>query len=352
MINKKQFIFLLLTFALLLFFILVSPYFGILLFSIITVYFFNPRYQKLLKRAKKRRRAITLTWLSIIICFLAPLAFITTTLVKQTGVFVEDLQDLSSQNTQTITNVTEKITDSLEKYLPTIKKQLNTTKIRETLISSLKTIGGKTATWVAYIGQGIISIFTNVLLYFILVTSLFFHHKYIISLVKKLLPLDAKHTEKYITKISWMGSSMIKGTLVVAIIQGIISWVSLRVGGVPYVIFWTLLIIFLCMIPVVGAGIIVRPTSVILILNGAVWQGVMILLVNLIIVMNIDNILRPRLVSSDATINPALLILSIFAGITQFGFIGMLYGPVFMIFIITTIEIYLETQKNNQLTKK
>ncbi len=345
MIPKRQFIFLLLAFAIGLFVLLISPYFGILLFSVITVYFFNPRYTKLLAWTKKRRKAITLTWISIIICLLAPLAFITTTIVRQTGVFIEDLQDISSNNTQTITTVTEKITDSLEKYLPTIKKQLNTQKVRETLISSLKTIWGKTATWVAYIGKSIISIFTNTLLYFILVTTLFFHHAYIISLIKKLLPLDNKHTEKYLTKISAMGSSMIKGTLVVAIIQGIISWISLRIGGVPYVTFWTLLVIFLCMIPVVGAGIIVRPASVILILNGAIWQGVMILLVNLIIVTNIDNILRPRLVSSEATINPALLILSIFAGITQFGFIGMLYGPVFMIFIITTIEIYLETQK-------
>ena len=46
--------------------------------------------------------------------------------------------------------------------------------------------------------------------------------------------------------------------------------------------------------------------------------------------------------SGKAELNPALVILSAFGGLNLFGVLGVIYGPVIMIFLITTVEIYLE----------
>ena len=70
-------------------------------------------------------------------------------------------------------------------------------------------------------------------------------------------------------------------------------------------------------------------------------RGVL-LIGSLLVVGNLDNVLRPRLVSKDSEMSTALILLSAFGGLNLFGFLGVIYGPVVMIFLVTTIEIYLE----------
>ncbi|MDX1521389.1 MAG: AI-2E family transporter, partial [Anaerolineae bacterium] len=84
------------------------------------------------------------------------------------------------------------------------------------------------------------------------------------------------------------------------------------------------------------------PIGVALLAFGQIWQGILVLVGSTLIVSNIDNLLRPRLVSKDANLSPALVLLSAFGGLSLFGFLGVIYGPVVMIFLITTVEIYLE----------
>ncbi len=91
-----------------------------------------------------------------------------------------------------------------------------------------------------------------------------------------------------------------------------------------------------------GGGIIVIPIGIIMILLGNIWQGALILAGHFLIVTNEDNILRPKLVPDEARLDPALTLLSVFSGLAFFGFIGIVVGPVIMILIVTTIEVYME----------
>ena len=68
----------------------------------------------------------------------------------------------------------------------------------------------------------------------------------------------------------------------------------------------------------------------------------MIIAGSLLLVSNIDNLIRPRLVSKDAYLNPALILLAAFGGLSLFGLLGVIYGPIIVIFFVTTIEIYLK----------
>ena len=92
------------------------------------------------------------------------------------------------------------------------------------------------------------------------------------------------------------------------------------------------------------------PIGIIQIILGNVWQGVVILLGYILVVTNIDYLLRPRLVSRETQINSALVLLSMFGGLKLFGFLGVIYGPVIMIFLITTIEIYLDHYRISKST--
>ena len=84
------------------------------------------------------------------------------------------------------------------------------------------------------------------------------------------------------------------------------------------------------------------PAGITLVVFGSVWQGLLVLLGGLVVVSNIDTFLRPMLVPKEASLNPALVLIGALGGLRLFGFLGVIYGPVVMIFLVTTIEIYLE----------
>jgi predicted PurR-regulated permease PerM len=81
-----------------------------------------------------------------------------------------------------------------------------------------------------------------------------------------------------------------------------------------------------------------------LLATGNIWQGILVLSFHFAVVTNIDNVLRPHLVPKDARLNSALTILSVFAGISMFGFLGVIIGPVIMIMITTTVHMYLQAR--------
>jgi predicted PurR-regulated permease PerM len=70
---------------------------------------------------------------------------------------------------------------------------------------------------------------------------------------------------------------------------------------------------------------------------------------HLLVVTNIDNVLRPFLVPKTARLDPALMLLAVFAGISMFGFFGLVIGPVLMIIIVTTVSVYLAVYKGVEL---
>lgn len=81
-------------------------------------------------------------------------------------------------------------------------------------------------------------------------------------------------------------------------------------------------------------------------LFGNVFGGAIVILNHLIVVTNINNVLKPKLVPKSVRLHPALLLLAVFGGMNLFGFLGIIIGPVLMILIVTTIQIY--TDRNNR----
>jgi predicted PurR-regulated permease PerM len=82
---------------------------------------------------------------------------------------------------------------------------------------------------------------------------------------------------------------------------------------------------------------------------GNIIGGAFVVLWHLVVVTNLDNFLRPILVPRDARLNPALMLLAVFAGIAMFGPWGIVIGPVLMIVIVTTIDVYLAVYKGVEL---
>jgi predicted PurR-regulated permease PerM len=158
--------------------------------------------------------------------------------------------------------------------------------------------------------------------------------------ILEIVPFPAEITQLFFDKIDLMIKAMFKGTLLIAIVQGLAMGLVFGLVGVPYVMFLTIISMLLSLVPLIGISLVAWPVGLILILSGNVFQGVFVIAAFLIIVAQVDTFLRPRLVPKGAQLNPALVILSVLGGLGVLGIVGALYGPVVMILLVTSIDVY------------
>lgn len=131
-----------------------------------------------------------------------------------------------------------------------------------------------------------------------------------------------------------------RGTFVIAFVQGAAMGLVFWLVGVHNVVFLTLVSMLLSILPVVGVSLTAWPVAIILFLKGDLWQSIFAIVMLIVVVGNIDTVLRPMLVPKGAYLNPALILLSVFGGIHLLGLVGAIYGPVIMILLVTSIEVY------------
>jgi predicted PurR-regulated permease PerM len=139
-----------------------------------------------------------------------------------------------------------------------------------------------------------------------------------------------------------MTKAMAKGQFIIATVQGFTDALLLYIAGFKSVFIFMFLILTVLSIIPLGGGIVVIPIGIIMLLTGHIWQGLVVLLGHFMIVTNEDNLLRPKLVPKKIHLNPALTLLAVFAGVGMFGFLGIIIGPVIMILIVSTLQMYLD----------
>jgi predicted PurR-regulated permease PerM len=340
--QHQAFFYLVLLFAAYIAYVLLKPYLGVVVFAFVTVVMFKPIYDLFFKWLKGRLGVVTtLTIITILFVLLVPVLAIVNVTIQQTFQFSKDISSLVAGENVSFTSVINQI-NSLLKDIPYASDyQLTEAKIIETAQGVVKPVGTFMANQAVSLGSSSAEWLVRFILFLALLGVIFPAYPKLVQLIKDLSPLDDELDQKYVDRVTAMTRAMVKGIFVIAVAQGLTAGLFLWIAGVKYVFFWTVLAIFFSILPL-GANVIAIPIGIVLLVMGDIWQGVLVILGSMFVVSNIDNLLRPRLVAKEAELNSALVLLSAFGGLKLFGFLGVIYGPVIMIFLITTVEIYLE----------
>lgn len=328
---------------------------GVIALAALIAYLFNPIYNKLLQlfRNKRGLAAGVTTTLSFIIIGI-PVALIIAITISQATTLINNIQkDFASNPNTSLTQVVDGVVNQINSITApfthsaeTLQTQDVLTYMRSILPDIAKTLVQLITVTVGSIPRFIMYAVT----YIFVLIALFVYQKGIVDGIKTLSPFNTDINNMYFKKVGAMTSAMVKGQFIIAFAQGTVSAAALAIAGFkPYFFFFWVLFTFLSFIPL-GAGIITIPLGIILLLTGNIWQGLLVLGNHFIIVTNIDNV-RPKLVSKEAYMPAALTLLAAFAGVAHFGFLGVVYGPIIMILIVTTIETYVEITKAGKLEK-
>ncbi len=322
-------------------YVTIRPYLSSIVLAVLTAIMYRPLYLRFLRWCRGYKfLSMTITMIALSISLLAPLWLVGNITIRQSLQFTQDVSRLVTGNNLTLLNAISQ-TNTLLSAIPLVDYQLT----EEALITSVQKTVGPISTYIANnalsIGTSSIQIITQAIVFVSVLITLLPITPKAFQIVKDLSPLDDQLDQKYIQRITSMARAMVRGVFVIALAQGAAAGIFLAVGGVPYVAFWTLLCIVFALLPL-GVNVITIPAGITLIVFGSIWQGLLVLLGGLLVVSNIDTFLRPMLVPKEASLNPALVLIGALGGLRLFGFLGVIYGPVVMILLVTTIEIYLE----------
>jgi predicted PurR-regulated permease PerM len=158
------------------------------------------------------------------------------------------------------------------------------------------------------------------------------------------VPLPGDIQRDLYTEINDVMWGVLFGHVFVAIVQGVVAGVGLVATGVPNALFWTVLMIVLAMVPLVGTIPVWGGAVVYLYLTNKPLLAVGLFVYSIIVVGLTDDYLRPFAVDRYAKLNPAVILLGILGGGYAFGIMGLFFGPVILGALKATLRVGVESQ--------
>lgn len=300
------------------------PFLSYIVLSGILIYTLYPVYRSILERTHRPELSSIITILLALLLMILPAVYLVSELVDQvSGAYnnfrVEGIERVGDY----LSGITGNRVDFQDMLDSTMRQ------IRESIVALAPNILGS----VSELTLGLFVMF------FVMFYG-FREGKGFIAYIKRLLPLDPTLKDSLFDEMRSVTQAVLYGQVMTAIIQGTLGGIGLVIFGVPNWLFWGAIMTITALVPVLGTPMVWVPAAVGLILDGQTARGIGLIVYGSTVVMNIDNFIRPKLVSGRTKVHPVLILIGVFGGLSIFGFIGMLVGPLILALFVAVVKFY------------
>jgi len=310
--------------------LIMSPFLSALALAAVIVTISSPLYQWLLPRMPKQSPSLA-AFCSTIIVFLVvilPIILMTSLVINEV---VALYQDVDNAEGLSVTKIVEGIENQVQRVIPGFEINL-----ADQIRRSAEWFTGNLAT----IFAGTVSTF---FLFFIsLIASYYFFKdgKELLQVLIKVSPLPDEEDQEILGRMARAVRAVATGTLLVAMIQAVLATIGMTIVGIDRAVILGGLVAIGAMIPGVGTGIVMLPVILFLFLSGSITQAVILLVWSVVVVGLVDNFVGPQLMRRGNNMHPFIILLSVLGGLSLFGPIGFLVGPVVVTLFLVLLEIY------------
>jgi predicted PurR-regulated permease PerM len=158
--------------------------------------------------------------------------------------------------------------------------------------------------------------------------------------VKPYIPFSPASADLLRDRFRDVTISTVIGTGLIACIQGAIVAIGFWLTGLSNAVFWGVVTVVVAILPVVGSGMVWIPGAITLYLNGRYGPAAALVLVGVVVVGNVDVLIRPAVFRRYAQIHPLVTLVGAIGGVSYFGLIGILIGPLAVSYFFELIRIY------------
>jgi predicted PurR-regulated permease PerM len=161
--------------------------------------------------------------------------------------------------------------------------------------------------------------------------------------LRELIPMSVRERARLFTHLAAVTRAMVYGTGVTALAQGVLIAIGFAIVGLPSPIVFGVLAALLALVPLAGTPVVWLPAALVLALQER-WYAAIFLLIWGGLVATIDNVLRPMLVSGRAQVGTLTVFIGVLGGVSAFGPIGVILGPLVLALIIALVRFTLEVR--------
>lgn len=158
--------------------------------------------------------------------------------------------------------------------------------------------------------------------------------------VREMLPFNRREGGDVLREIHRIVRSNAIVIPLLAVGQGLVAWVGYVIFGVHGTLLWGVLTSFATVIPIVGTALVWVPLALYTGLAGHWGQAVGLLLYGVLVVTQVDNILRMVLQKRLDNAHPLVTIFGVIIGLSLFGFMGVIFGPLLLAMFVFCVDLF------------
>ena len=322
-------------------YLILLPFIDTVILAIILASFFNPLQIYLERRLKGRKNLAALIIVLIITFVIAiPVFVFTSTMVAQ------GLDTVNKTNEWIRAGKLQQLVQDprINEYLARYQErfsflQISKVDIANDLLYLSRDLGqfllGKVAAILGNMASLVAQFFIMIFIAFYLVRD----GGEMVQTIRYYIPLRAEQEDRIINGIRVVTKSVLLGTFITAVCQGLVGGVAFAILDLPG-LFWGTITALASLIPLVGVYLVWVPIALYLLLLGETKSVVFLAIWSIVASGIIDNFVRPLLVKGKSKMSPFYIFLAILGGVQYFGLKGILYGPLILSFAMIMLFIY------------
>lgn len=324
-------------------FVFLHHYVGVIALALLMAYVFYPLFSRIHARLGKQFLSAIASLIVLLLIVIVPIVTVISLTAVQVGGLVTELgrSDIM-QDPSLLRESVSGTVDAINGFVAPLnsgESVLSSERVSEFLRTTLPNIITGVMAVLINVTTSVPGMAIAFIIFVVLFVEFLVYGPRLKQLAIQISPFDEAVTRTYLYKIGRMAKAMVNGQLFIAFVIALLtSILFIFLGFGEY--FFIMLTVFtiLNLIPL-GSGILVIPLLLILMLTGSFWPA-LVALGFYAIISNLDSYIRPRVIPKEVTLSIGLTMLATFAGIFYFGLLGVVYGPIIMIIIVTTVTMY------------
>jgi predicted PurR-regulated permease PerM len=321
-------------------YLILNPFLEPLAWAAVLAIVIEPWHRRLSLRWGKTRSALAGT-AGVTLGIILPVIFLSGYFVRQGIVAAQQLQDIAESGRL----------DWASHFWSSIAARvgMENVSLRTALQDAAKAMAAFLAGSLGSILGNVIRVVLDV---FLILFALFFFlrdSREIISTVTRLWPFEEPLRVRILAETRQLIYASLSVSVVIALVQGSIGGIAFALAGISQPIFWAILMSFLALLPIVGSWPVWIPATIWMFATHQIGRGILLLAICGGVVSLIDNVLRPILMSDRSELNGLMIFLSVLGGITAFGMIGLVLGPVIFSIALAVMDVYARKPKPSTL---
>ncbi len=315
--------------------LMLKPFVGVLGWATVLVIVFYPVHRRLEHRIQRPGLSALLSCLLVVVTILVPVLLVTIAVFKELSGAMQNLQAAVGYVLDPNSPLTGRALRWLSQYV-----DIENLRSQEYLLEQIKSRSGPIAGQTLGFLGGVVGVVVQMFFVIFTMYYLFRDGDNIFAAVRDALPLNQEEATAIMARTRDVIGASVYGVVAIAIIQGTLGGLAFWTLGLPSAMVWGVAMIFLSMIPMLGAFLVWAPAAIYLAITGHPVKAILLVLWGTLVIGMIDNFLRPQLVGGRTRLHELLIFFAVLGGLQVFGVLGIVLGPVVLAITMALVDVF------------